>query len=60
MRFKIKTKEHKDQWHDYFVWFPTILRDSDTGFLLFIWLETVRVRRKYCKWGTYWQYRTKE
>jgi hypothetical protein len=60
MKFRVKTRELSDQWHDYFVWFPRVIKDISTGFRMFVWLETVRVRRQYCKWGAYWEYKIKD
>jgi hypothetical protein len=60
MRFRIKSKEHLTDWHDYFVWFPMVIRDSDTKKRFWVWLETIRCRRHYTKnHYAYWQYRIK-
>jgi len=61
MRFRIKPKEMLSQWHDYFVWFPMVIRDSETKRRFWVWLETVRRRRTHTTKGhyVYWQYRIK-
>jgi len=46
--------------HDVFIWFPQLLRDCETRKKYWVWLETVKRRRKRSptKYGyhCYWQY----
>ena len=59
MRIRFKTRDYITEWHDYFIWFPKIIRDSDTKSRFLVWLETVRCRRVYFKDSAYWQYKIK-
>jgi hypothetical protein len=62
MRISINKKESLAKWHNYFVWFPMIIRDSDTKNRFWVWLETVRCRRTHTTKGyyVYWQYRLRD
>jgi hypothetical protein len=60
MRIRIKSRQHLHVWRDRFVWFPRVVRDSDTGRRWFVWLETVRCKRQYGNGYVYWQYKLKD